>query len=151
MAVVEGVGDHGCEYMTGGTVVVLGPTGRNFAAGMSGGTAFVHRLDRRLVNAELVDLSPLREEERERLHELVQRHFAETDSAVAEELLKRWPEAVEEFTAVVPRDYRRVLEIMRAAEAAGRDVDDAVMSALSPSTAPVPPAPRAVAQEVARA
>ncbi|SCL71211.1 glutamate synthase large subunit [Micromonospora chersina] len=151
VAVVEGVGDHGCEYMTGGTVVVLGPTGRNFAAGMSGGTAFVHRLDRRLVNAELVDLSPLREEERERLHELVQRHFAETDSAVAEELLKRWPEAVEEFTAVVPRDYRRVLEIMRAAEAAGRDVDDAVMSALSPSTAPVPPAPRAVAQEVARA
>ncbi|MGW4295606.1 glutamate synthase large subunit [Micromonospora chersina] len=151
VAVVEGVGDHGCEYMTGGKVVVLGPTGRNFAAGMSGGTAFVHRLDRRLVNAELVDLSPLREEERERLHELVQRHFAETDSAVAEELLKRWPEAVEEFTAVVPRDYRRVLEIMRAAEAAGRDVDDAVMSALSPATAPVPPAPRAVAQEVARA
>ncbi|MFI6329549.1 glutamate synthase large subunit [Micromonospora chersina] len=161
VAVVEGVGDHGCEYMTGGTVVVLGPTGRNFAAGMSGGTAFVHRLDRRLVNAELVDLSPLREEERERLHELVQRHFAETDSAVAEELLKRWPEAVEEFTAVVPRDYRRVLEIMRAAEAAGRDVDDAVMSALkataaaqnSPaaSAASMPPAPRAVAQEVARA
>ncbi|MFC0030396.1 glutamate synthase large subunit [Micromonospora chaiyaphumensis] len=152
VAVVEGVGDHGCEYMTGGTVVVLGPTGRNFAAGMSGGTAFVHRLDRRLVNAELVDLSPLGVEERERLHELVQRHFAETDSAVAEELLKRWPEAVEEFTAVVPRDYRRVLEIMRAAEAAGRDVDDAVMSALAaPSAAPVPPAPRAVAQEVARA
>ncbi|MEU4593763.1 hypothetical protein, partial [Micromonospora aurantiaca (nom. illeg.)] len=147
-----GLGDHGCEYMTGGTVVVLGPTGRNFAAGMSGGTAFVHRLDQRLVNAELVDLSPLREEERDRLHELVQRHFAETDSAVAEDLLKRWSQAVEEFTAVVPRDYRRVMEIMRAAEAAGRDVDDAVMSALSvPSAAPVPPAPRAVAQEVARA
>ncbi|WP_043329531.1 glutamate synthase-related protein, partial [Micromonospora sp. M42] len=149
VAVVEGLGDHGCEYMTGGTVVVLGPTGRNFAAGMSGGTAFVHRLDRRLVNTELVDLSPLRDEERDRLHELIQRHFAETDSAVAEDLLKRWPQAVEEFTAVVPRDYRRVMEIMRAAEAAGRDVDDAVMSALSP--APVPPAPRAVAQEVARA
>ncbi|MFE9689974.1 glutamate synthase large subunit [Micromonospora sp. NPDC005806] len=148
VAVVEGVGDHGCEYMTGGTVVVLGSTGRNFAAGMSGGAAFVHRLDRRMVNTELVDLSPLREEERDRLHELVQRHFAETDSAVAEELLKRWPEAVEEFTAVVPRDYRRVLEIMRAAEAAGHDIDDAVMSALA---APVPPAPRAVAQEVARA
>lgn len=151
-AVVEGVGDHGCEYMTGGTVVVLGPTGRNFAAGMSGGTAFVHDLDRRLVNTELVDLSPLRDEERDRLHELVQRHFAETDSAVAEALLKRWPEAVEEFTAVVPRDYRRVLEIMRAAEAAGHDVDDAVMSALTaPSAAPVPPAPRTAAQEVARA
>ncbi|MFJ8578736.1 glutamate synthase large subunit [Micromonospora sp. NPDC093277] len=154
VAVVEGVGDHGCEYMTGGTVVVLGPTGRNFAAGMSGGTAFVHRLDRRLVNAELVDLSPLRDEERDRLHDLVERHFAETGSTVAEELLKRWPEAVEEFTAVVPRDYRRVLEIMQAAEAAGRDVDDAVMSALtapSDSSLPVPPAPRTVAQEVARA
>ncbi|MGC4895949.1 glutamate synthase large subunit [Micromonospora sp. DT31] len=159
VAVVEGLGDHGCEYMTGGTVVVLGPTGRNFAAGMSGGTAFVHRLDRRLVNAELVDLSPLRDEERDRLHELVQRHFAETDSAVAEELLKRWPQAVEEFTAVVPRDYRRVMEIMRAAEAAGHDVDDAVMSALAPTAVPpstpasasLPPAPRAVAQEVARA
>ncbi|MBQ1070970.1 hypothetical protein, partial [Micromonospora sp. D75] len=100
-------------------------------------------------NTELVALSSLRDEERDRLHELVQRHFAETDSAVAEDLLKRWPQAVEEFTAVVPRDYRRVMEIMRAAEAAGRDVDDAVMSALSP--APVPPAPRAVAQEVARA
>ncbi|WP_206025002.1 glutamate synthase large subunit [Micromonospora zingiberis] len=162
-AVVEGVGDHGCEYMTGGTVVVLGPTGRNFAAGMSGGTAFVWNLDRRRVNTELVDLSAPSEQERVRLHELVQRHFAETDSAVAEALLKRWPEAVEEFTAVVPRDYRRVMEIMRAAEAAGQDVDDAVMSALAVPAAqqpqpapadaslPVPPAPRVVAQEVARA
>ncbi|GAB3862354.1 glutamate synthase large subunit [Micromonospora andamanensis] len=158
VTVVEGVGDHGCEYMTGGTVVVLGPTGRNFAAGMSGGTAFVWNLDRRRVNTELVDLSAPSEAERTRLHELVQRHFAETDSAIAEQLLKRWPEAVEEFTAVVPRDYRRVMEIMRAAEAAGQDVDDAVMSALAApaqpaagSSAPVTPAPRAVAQEVARA
>ncbi|MGC5051965.1 glutamate synthase large subunit [Micromonospora sp. DT48] len=156
VAVVEGVGDHGCEYMTGGTVVVLGPTGRNFAAGMSGGTAFVWKLDRRRVNTELVDLSAPSEAERTRLHELVQRHFAETDSAIAEQLLKRWPEAVEEFTAVVPRDYRRVMEIMRAAEAAGQDVDDAVMSALAApppagSSAPVSPAQRAVAQEVARA
>ncbi|MBO4164133.1 glutamate synthase large subunit [Micromonospora antibiotica] len=148
VAVVEGVGDHGCEYMTGGTVVVLGETGRNFAAGMSGGTAYVHRLDTGRVNAELVDLSPLRDAERELLHDLVQRHVAETDSAVGAELLKNWPEAVEEFTAVVPRDYRRVMEIMKAAEAAGRDVDDAVMSAL---TASVPPAARVVAQEVARA
>ncbi|MEU1603268.1 glutamate synthase large subunit [Micromonospora matsumotoense] len=148
VAVVEGVGDHGCEYMTGGTVVVLGETGRNFAAGMSGGTAYVHRLDTGRVNAELVDLSPLRDAERELLHDLVQRHVAETDSAVGAELLKNWTEAVEEFTAVVPRDYRRVMEIMKAAEAAGRDVDDAVMSAL---TASVPPVPRVVAQEVARA
>lgn len=160
MAVVEGVGDHGCEYMTGGAVVVLGPTGRNFAAGMSGGTAFVWRLDRRRVNTELVDLTPLSEQEQATLYDLVQRHFTETDSAVAEELLKRWPEAVEEFTAVVPRDYRRVLEIMRAAEAAGHDVDDAVMSALvAPATKPassapsmpVPPLSRVADQEVARA
>ncbi|MBQ1015960.1 hypothetical protein KBX53_34565, partial [Micromonospora sp. M51] len=79
---------------------------------------------------------------------------AETGSAVAEELLKRWPEAIAEFTAVVPRDYRRVLEIMRAAEAAGRDVDDAVMTELTAPAVPampVPPAPRVAAQEVARA
>jgi glutamate synthase (NADPH/NADH) large chain len=155
-AVVEGVGDHGCEYMTGGVVVVLGPTGRNFAAGMSGGMAFVWRLDRARVNPELVDLAPLTDDERVSLHNLVQRHFAETDSALAEELLKHWPEAVEEFTAVVPRDYRRVVEIMRTAEAAGRDVDDAVMTALAAPAGPASPAgsglptPRA-SQEVARA
>ncbi|GAA0803874.1 glutamate synthase [Spirilliplanes yamanashiensis] len=127
VAVVEGVGDHGCEYMTGGTVVVLGPTGRNFAAGMSGGTAFIWRLDAERVNPELVDLTPLTDAEQETLHALVQKHFAETDSAVAERLLKRWPEAVGEFTAVVPRDYKRVMEVIRTAEAAGRNVDEAVM------------------------
>jgi glutamate synthase (NADPH/NADH) large chain len=125
--VVEGVGDHGCEYMTGGTVVVLGATGRNFAAGMSGGTAYVWRLDRERVNPELVELTPLTDDEQVTLQALVQRHFAETDSAVAEDLLKRWPEAAREFTAVVPRDYKRVMETIRAAEAAGRDVDRAVM------------------------
>ena len=149
VAVVEGIGDHGCEYMTGGTVVVLGPTGRNFAAGMSGGAAFVWRLDEQRVNRELVDLAPLTDEERDALHTLVQRHFAETDSAVAEALLKRWPEAVEEFTAVVPRDYKRVLEIMRAAEAAGQDVDAAVMGALAP--APTGPTGNAVTVAVATA
>jgi glutamate synthase (NADPH/NADH) large chain len=151
VAVVEGVGDHGCEYMTGGTVAVLGPTGRNFAAGMSGGTAFVWRLDRRRVNPELVDLVPLTDDERELLHDLVQRHFVETDSAIAERLLKRWSEAVGEFTAVVPRDYKRVMEIMRAAEAAGHDVDDAVMTALAAPAVASLPAQRGAAQEVARA
>jgi glutamate synthase (NADPH/NADH) large chain len=129
IAVVEGVGDHGCEYMTGGTVAVLGPTGRNFAAGMSGGMAFIWRLDPRRVNTELVGLEQVSAEDAVTLHALVERHFAETDSAVAERLLKRWPEAVAEFTAVVPRDYKRVMEAMRAAEAAGRDVDAAVMEA----------------------
>jgi len=126
-AVVEGVGDHGCEYMTGGMVVVLGTTGRNFAAGMSGGLAYLWRLDHGLVNRELVDLEPVSAETDAALRELIERHFAETDSAVAEDLLKRWPEAVDEFTVVVPRDYKRVLNVMRAAEAAGRDVDEAVM------------------------
>ena len=101
-----------------------------------------------------MDLAPLGDEERQTLHALVQRHFAETDSAVAEALLKRWPEAVEEFTAVVPRDYRRVREIMRAAEAAGLDVDEAVMGALAapaaPPARPALPAPRS-SEEVARA
>ncbi|HEY8532438.1 MAG TPA: glutamate synthase large subunit [Micromonospora sp.] len=126
-AVVEGVGDHGCEYMTGGTVVVLGPTGRNFAAGMSGGIAYVWRLDPRLVNRELVELEPVSEDAEATLRELVERHAAETGSPVAAELLRRWPAAVREFTAVVPRDFKRVMAAMRAAEAAGRDVDQAVM------------------------
>jgi glutamate synthase (NADPH/NADH) large chain len=95
---------------------------------MSGGTAYVWRLDERLVNRELVDLEPLTAEQRMTLHELVERHAAETGSPVAAGLLARWPEAVEEFTAVVPRDYRRVVEAIRAAEAAGRDVDAAVMA-----------------------
>jgi glutamate synthase (NADPH/NADH) large chain len=136
-AVVEGVGDHGCEYMTGGTVVVLGPTGRNFAAGMSGGRAYVLDLDSDLVNRELVDLDPLTAETAEELHDLVSRHFTETGSPVAEKLLADWEAAANRFTAVVPREFKMVIEAMRAAEAAGRDIDAAVMTALS---APMPQA-----------
>jgi glutamate synthase (NADPH/NADH) large chain len=127
-AVVEGVGDHACEYMTGGAVVVLGPTGRNFAAGMSGGVAYVWKLDEARVNRELVDLGPAAPAD-EVLESLVRRHFSETASTVAGALLARWPSAVHEFTAVVPRDYKRVIEAMRAAEAEGRDVTAAVMNA----------------------
>ncbi len=130
-AVVEGVGDHGCEYMTGGTVVVLGRTGRNFAAGMSGGKAFLLDLDQSLVNPELVDLGPLTDDERDLLRSLVEKHHAETDSAIAGRLLKDWPTAVERFTAVVPRDYKRVMELIKTAEAAGRNVDEAVMGVTS--------------------
>ncbi|WP_425553590.1 glutamate synthase large subunit [Dactylosporangium salmoneum] len=125
VAVVEGVGDHGCEYMTGGTVVVLGPTGRNFAAGMSGGVAYVWRLDRELVNAELVDLRPVRDPAVLRAH--IEEHLAETGSAVAARLLADWNATLAEFTEVMPRDFERAMEAMRAAEAAGRDVDAAVM------------------------
>ena len=92
-AVVEGVGDHGCEYMTGGRVVVLGPTGRNFAAGMSGGVAFVYDVDgvfASCVNRELVDLEPLDAHDREFVHDLVARHLAETGSAVARRVHDQW-------------------------------------------------------------
>ncbi len=129
VAVVEGVGDHGCEYMTGGTVVVLGRTGRNFAAGMSGGVAFLWRLELARVNRELVDLEPVAADAKRALRDLVEQHHAETDSPVAARLLAEWVTAVEEFTAVVPREYKRVLEAIRAAEAAGHDIDDAVMAA----------------------
>jgi glutamate synthase (NADPH/NADH) large chain len=128
VAVVEGLGDHGCEYMTGGVVVVLGRTGRNFAAGMSGGLAYLWRLEPIRVNRELVDLQELSTEDETVLRGLIERHHAETGSEVAARLLNHWAAARTEFTAVVPRDYKRVLEAMRAAEAAGHDVDEAVMA-----------------------
>jgi glutamate synthase (NADPH/NADH) large chain len=122
-AVVEGVGDHGCEYMTGGRVVVLGRTGRNFAAGMSGGVAYV--LDLRLVrvNRELVDLEPLTDEDSAELFELVVRHRAETDSAVAWRLLQDWEAARARFTRVLPRAYARVVAVRQEAEKEGLDLD----------------------------
>ncbi len=131
-AVVEGVGDHGCEYMTGGLVVVLGPTGRNFAAGMSGGVAYVYDPERSFgqrVNLELVDVEPLDSADRFRVRDLVERHGSETGSAVAERLLGSWDTEVAEFVKVMPRDYRRILQATDRAEAEGRSVDEAVMEA----------------------
>jgi glutamate synthase (NADPH/NADH) large chain len=128
-AVVEGVGDHGCEYMTGGTVVVLGPTGRNFAAGMSGGTAYILDLDRARVNTEMVDLEQPTAEELDELRAIVAKHHEETGSAVAAGLLDAWAARAGAFTKIMPRDYKRVLEATRAAELAGRDVDEAIMEA----------------------
>jgi glutamate synthase (NADPH/NADH) large chain len=122
-AVVEGVGDHGCEYMTGGTVLVLGPTGRNFAAGMSGGVAYVLDLDRERVNPELVDLSPLRPDDGTVVRELLASHQHWTDSTVAARLLADWDAARHRFTLVLPRDYQRVLDVRAAAEAEGLDVN----------------------------
>ena len=129
LAVVEGVGDHGCEYMTGGRVVVLGRIGRNFAAGMSGGVAYVLDLPEHRVNREMVDLDPLDAEDRAFLRETVERHYAETDSAVAKELLTDWDAALGRFGKVMPRDFKRVLRARAAAERDGRDVDVAVMEA----------------------
>jgi len=122
-AVVEGVGDHGCEYMTGGTVVVLGRTGRNFAAGMSGGVAYVLDLRPARVNGELVDLVPLEDADAALLEHLVRQHRDETDSGVARRLLQDWPAARERFTKVLPRDYARVLAVRTQAETEGLDPD----------------------------
>jgi glutamate synthase (NADPH/NADH) large chain len=131
-AVVEGVGDHGCEYMTGGRVVVLGPTGRNFAAGMSGGIAYVYDpedlLERRL-NRQMVDLDPLGDEDREFLRSVIERYRALTGSKLAARILGRMPAACGEFKKVMPLDYRRVLEATRQAVERGESVDDAVMAA----------------------
>ena len=113
IAVVEGIGDHGCEYMTGGRVVVIGSTGRNFAAGMSGGIAYV--LDAagnfaRRCNRELVDLEPLdRQDDEELVRELITRHVRYTESTLAGRLLLDWSATRERFVKVMPRDYKRVL------------------------------------------
>ncbi|HEU4947961.1 MAG TPA: glutamate synthase large subunit [Kribbella sp.] len=122
-AVVESVGDHGCEYMTGGRVVVIGAIGRNFAAGMSGGVAHVLDLDPALVNPELVDLQPLTDDESAIVHDLVRRHQEETGSERAAKLLADWTAAAARFTTVMPRDYARVLAAKAAAERDGLDED----------------------------
>jgi glutamate synthase (NADPH/NADH) large chain len=113
-AVVEGVGDHGCEYMTGGTVVVLGPTGRNFAAGMSGGVAYVLDDDRALagrVSKAMVDLEPLAEDDEEILRALVEEHVAHTRSARGRSVLASWGKR--RFVKVMPHEWRRVLQLRR--------------------------------------
>jgi glutamate synthase (NADPH/NADH) large chain len=124
-AVVEGVGDHGCEYMTGGVVVVLGPTGRNFAAGMSGGYAFVLDLDESRVNPELVELSPVQGKAADELKALVEQHAEETGSAVATALLADWDASLARFTEVMPSDFKRVLEAREEALEEGLDEDEA--------------------------
>jgi glutamate synthase (NADPH/NADH) large chain len=129
LAVVEGIGDHGCEYMTGGRVVVLGPTGRNFAAGMSGGIAYLLDLSIGRVNQEMVDLDPLDAEDRAFLADAVARHYAETGSAVAHALLADWDKALDRFGKVMPKDFKRVLAAQAEAERDGRDVNEAIMEA----------------------
>ncbi|MET7361426.1 glutamate synthase large subunit [Streptomyces sp. NPDC005562] len=118
--VSEGVGDHGCEYMTGGHAVVLGETGRNFAAGMSGGIAYVIDLDRDNVNAgNLAAVEPLDDTDKQWLHDVVRRHQEETGSTVAEKLLAEWDTAVERFSRIIPSTYKAVLAAKDAAERAG--------------------------------
>lgn len=126
--VVEGVGDHACEYMTGGRVLILGPTGRNLAAGMSGGIAYVLDLDATDVNREMVDLDPIDDKDWEFIQQQLQIHFEETESGVAKELLTETG-ARARLTKVMPRDFKRVLAATAAAEAAGKDVFEAIMEA----------------------
>jgi len=132
LTVVEGVGDHGCEYMTGGRVVVIGATGRNFAAGMSGGIAYV--LDeggdfKRRCNPGMVDLEPLLDsEDVEMVKDLLARHIRYTQSAVAARLLVAWERTQQTLVKVMPRDYKRVLAAIKKAHDTGIPVDEAVMA-----------------------
>ena len=131
-AVVEGVGDHGCEYMTGGKVVILGPTGRNFAAGMSGGVAYVYDPQGNLasnLNTEMVDLETFNDDDLDWLRATLTDHRDATDSAVAQRILADWPRQAGDFVKVMPRDYKRVLEAIAEAERTGSDVDEMIMAA----------------------
>jgi glutamate synthase (ferredoxin) len=132
-AVVESIGDHGCEYMTGGRVVVLGPAGRNFAAGMSGGIAYVldevgdfpGRVNRELVGVEKLDDS----DEIEAVWKMIQRHQTYTHSERAAKVLAQWDTMVPKFVKVMPKDYKRVLESMKRVQQSGLSGDEAVMAA----------------------
>jgi glutamate synthase (NADPH/NADH) large chain len=133
-AVVEGIGDHGCEYMTGGRVVVLGPTGRNFAAGMSGGIAYVYDPDDvfpSLVNYEMVELEPLSDEDREWLRATVERHRALTGSDVAEGLLSQWESEAASFRKVMPQDFKRVLTVMEEAASSGLSEEETLQRVMA--------------------
>jgi glutamate synthase (ferredoxin) len=132
-AVVEAVGDHGCEYMTGGRVVVLGPTGRNFGAGMSGGIAYVLDQDNvflRKVNAQMVEVGRVEDpEEADALKQLIQRHIAATGSEHAQRIIDAWPTALSKFMRVIPKDYKRVLACIKRAHDQGLSGDEAIMAA----------------------
>lgn len=129
-AVVEGVGDHGCEYMTGGKVVILGATGRNFAAGMSGGIAYVLDLNEVYCNTAMVHLEKIeKDEERDELKVLIENHVKQTNSPLGRKVLQNWASYSARFTKVIPKDYKRMLENIEKAYEAGLSGDDAWMVA----------------------
>jgi glutamate synthase (NADPH) large chain len=135
---VEGVGDHGCEYMTGGIVVVLGETGRNFAAGMSGGIAYV--LDdvgefKSRCNTEMVALEQLDEEDLATLKGMIERHLELTGSTRGADILKNWRSFAHKFVKVMPTDYKRVLQAIARAEAQGLSGDEALAAAFEENAA----------------
>jgi glutamate synthase (NADPH/NADH) large chain len=137
-AVVEGVGDHGCEYMTGGRVVVLGRTGRNFAAGMSGGTAYVIDWDgdfNRKCNHEMVELELLEDiAEIAEVRAMIERHASLTKSKLAERVLEKWDDTRQRFIKVMPRDYKNMLQAIHKVEATGISGEEALMAAFELNT-----------------
>ncbi|MEZ5218075.1 MAG: hypothetical protein R2715_16155 [Ilumatobacteraceae bacterium] len=135
-AVVEGVGDHGCEYMTGGRVVVLGTTGRNFGAGMSGGIAYVYDPEggfSSLVNYDMVDLADLESDDYDFLRTTISNHQEYTGSEVAKTILTDWEVQSSHFRKVMPRDYKRVLDAMASAQAEGLSEDETLARVMETS------------------
>lgn len=136
--VVEGVGDHGCEYMTGGRVVVLGGTGRNFAAGMSGGIAYVLDTDGNFAkrcNTEMVLLESVSDAQEEaELKEMIRRHVQYTDSAAGRRILEQWNEYLPKFVRIIPKDYKRMLEQIRRVESSGLQGEAALLAAFEANT-----------------
>lgn len=132
VAVVEGVGDHGCEYMTGGKAVILGQTGRNFAAGMSGGIAYVYDKDRTFaerLNMEMVFLEPLDEDDSQFLKEILNDFYLATSSEVAQKILEGFDFEIYKFKKVMPKDLRRVLDATQLAIEQGKPVEEVIMAA----------------------
>lgn len=131
--VVEGVGDHGCEYMTGGRVVVLGETGRNFAAGMSGGIAYVYDPEGSFVsrcNLEMVLLERVEDQkEADQLFRMIQQHSIYTDSVPAQQVLADWDQALHRFVRVIPKDYKRMIQQIEKVHAQGLSGDAALLAA----------------------
>ena len=134
-AVVEGVGDHGCEYMTGGRVVVLGATGRNFAAGMSGGVAYVYDQDGTFgerVNTELVDVLDASVADRQWLLDIITQHHMATSSPLAKKMIDGWKDAADRFRVVMPRDYARVMGILESARTQGLSEEETLQRVMEP-------------------
>jgi len=118
-AVVEGVGDHGCEYMTGGRVIVLGKTGRNFAAGMSGGIAYVYDEDKTFrdrCNMDMVELEEVKEEDKDTIYHLLHNHYKHTKSQKAKKIINNMQEELKGFLKVIPIEYKRILEGVKVEE-----------------------------------
>ncbi len=130
LAIASSVGDHGCEYMTGGRVIVLGPTGRNFAAGMSGGIAYLFEVNELAINQEMVEIEALEDEDLEFLKVNLKRYWEETDSDRAKWIISLSDEEIKsKFSKIMPKDYKRVLNALKAAEISGSDPIEAVMEA----------------------